>query len=156
MCRNNPKQNEKPCQNTPESRNRSSGNNQPQRIQRGLYHDIMPTVCRYHAGKDRSSQTGANTDRLISAGTDTALSDRSSRAKSCTVNPAATNTDRSRNRPTNRADRISPNRSRQTGAACHGQTVPDFFTLSGQGIVQPVQCPTICHARKVLSAAFLR
>lgn len=95
--------------------------------------DPARTVSRYHAAVDRNSQTGADTDRPISARTDTALSDRSSRAKSCTVNPVPTDTDRNRNRPTNRADRISPNRSRQTGAACHGQPVPDFSRLSGQG-----------------------
>ena len=43
----------------------------------------------------------------------------------------------------NRADRISPNRSRQTGAACHGQPAPDFSRLSGHGIAQPVQCSPI-------------
>ena len=64
--------------------------------------------------------------RTISAGTDTALSCR----------PRL-------NARTNRADRISPNRSRQTGAACHGQPAPDFLQFSGQGIVQPVQCSPI-------------
>ena len=33
---------DKSARNNPECRNRSSGNNQPQRIPRGLYHDITP------------------------------------------------------------------------------------------------------------------
>ena len=78
----------------------NAGNNQPQRIPRGLYHDIMPEPI------------GAAMHH------------------------------------------ISPNRSRQTGAACHGQPVPDFSRLSGQGSVQPVHISPICHAKKVLSANF--
>lgn len=54
----------------------------------------------------------------------------------------------------NRADRISPNRSRRTGEACHGQPVPDFSRLSGRGSVQPVHSSPICHARDRLSAVF--
>ena len=51
-------------------------------------------------------------------------------------------------------DQISPERSRQTGAACHGQPMPDFSRLSGRGSVQPVHNSPICHTREVLSAAF--
>lgn len=45
------------------------------------------------------------------------------------------------------AHRISPNRSRQTGAACHGQPMPDFSQLSGQGSAAGSLLP-YCHARK--------
>lgn len=118
----------------------------PEQIERkqSAAEDPARTVSRYHAGAGRSSQTG----------TDTALSDRSSRAKSCTVNPAATDTDRNRNRPTNRADRISQNRSHQTGAACHGQPCPDFSQLSGQGSKQPVHISPVLLLQGVPFCAF--
>lgn len=40
-------------------------------------------------------------------------------------------------------DQYRPERSHKTGAACHGQPAPDFSRLSGQGIVQPVQCSPV-------------
>lgn len=90
----------------------------PERVPRGLYHAIMPQQ-----------------PRTMSAGTDTALSDRPRRNDSAVCNPTATDTDR--------ADQISTERSHQTGAACHGHPAPDFSRLSGQGSVQPVQCSPI-------------
>ena len=119
----------------------------------GLYHSITPEPIGNSLTGSRTA--GTDTDRAgicwkrseqprtISAGTDTALSYRPCRNNSALCNPAPTDTDRNRNRPTNRADRISPNRSRQTGAVCHGQPAPDFSQLSGQGIVQPVHCSPI-------------
>ena len=109
---------DKSARNNPECRNRSSGNNQPQRIPRGLYHDITP--------EQPCGLVKPETVKPYAIQLATLRNDRSSR-----------------NRPPNRADRISPNRSRQTGAACHGQHAPDFSRLSGQGIVQPVQCSSI-------------
>lgn len=120
---------ETPCKECPKQSAAYPGT--PQRIPRRLYPE-----CR-----SRSEQP-----RTISAGADTALSDRPRRNYSALCNPAPTDTDR--NRPTNRADRISPERSRQTGAACHGQPAPDFSRLSGQGIAQPVHCSPYCHAKK--------
>lgn len=69
-------------------------------------------------------------------------------ARSCTVNLAPTDTDRNRNRPPNRADRISPERSPQTGSALHSQPAPDFSRLSGQWSAQPIHNPLFVMPEK--------
>ena len=90
-----------------------------------------------------SRRSRSKQPRIISARTNTALSDRPRRNDSALCSPAITDTDRSRSNWTNNADRISPERSHKTGAVFHGQHCPDFSQLSGQGSVYPVQCSPI-------------
>lgn len=108
---------------------------------RNALQSMPETACSTsrNAGTDRAetiSRRGSRADCIT-------LSDRPRWNNSALCSPAPTDTDRNRSRPPNRADRISPERSRQTGAACHGQTAPDFLLLSGQGSVQPVHCSPI-------------
>lgn len=101
----------------------------PEQIPRGLYHAITPEqigAAAHHISRNQYSAIRPTAPELFSA-----------------MQSAPTDTDRNRNRPPNRADRISPERSRQTGAACHGQPVPDFSRLSGHGIARPVHCSPI-------------
>ena len=96
----------------------NAGNNQPQRIPRGLYHDIMPEPI------------GAAMHHI---------------------------SPNSRNRPPNRADQISPNRSRQTGAACHGQPGRIFRGSPVRGVCSRFAVPLFVMPRKCflrLSANF--
>ena len=54
-------------------------------------------------------------------------------------------------------DQISPERSRQTGAACHGQPMPDFSRLSGRGVCSRFTTPLFVIPEKCflrLSANF--
>ena len=93
----------------------NAGNNQPQRIPRGLYHDIMPEPI------------GAAMHHI---------------------------SPNSRNRPPNRADQISPNRSRQTGAACHGQPGRIFRGSPVRGVCSRFAVPLFVMPRKCFLRIF--
>ena len=99
--------------------------------------DRAETICRRGSRADCitiSCRSRSEPPRIISAGTDTALSCKPRRNDSALCNPAPTDTDRSRNAWTNHADRISPERSHQAGAAFHGQPVRIFHGSPVRGV----------------------
>ena len=125
---------------------------------RGLYHAITPEPIGNSLTGSRTA--GTDTDRAgicwkrseqprtISAGTDTALSDRPRRNDSALCSPAPTDTDRSRNRPPepcrpNQPKPLPPNRSSLSRSARAG-----FFTALRSGDCAAGSLLPYCHARK--------
>lgn len=137
---------------------------------KGIYTDISRNAIAIRAESARNSPQHIQKRRNGSTPTESGTPEQIKRKQSAAEDPARTvsryQADRAgmiqryavQRRPIPTGTRhslpCSPKRSPQTGAACHGQPVPDFSRLSGQGSVQPVQCSPVCHARDRLSADF--